>query len=308
MRVVFMGSPEFAIPTLSSLVDEHQVIAVVCQPDRQAGRGRKLRTPATKVFAIERKLSLFQPKRVSEPAVIEQLANLKPDLIIVVAYGQILSQDLLDVPSVGSLNLHASLLPRWRGAAPIQAAILHGDGQTGVTIMEMDAGLDTGPILSQAEIAIEPSETGASLSDKLAPLGAKLLMETLPGYAEGSVLSTPQDETLATIAPMLQKTDGILDFGRTAIELERKIRAFRPWPGTYLTWNDRRLAVRSAHCASDGTSSLGRVVKVDGFPAVGTREGLLVLDEVQPAGKQAMPGSAFINGSPDFLNAHLQSS
>lgn len=302
-----MGSPEFALPTLSSLHDEHQLLAVVCQPDRRAGRGRQLHPPSVKRFALDHGLPLLQPDRIAEPGVLEQLADLQPQIIVVAAYGQILPQALLDIPSVGNVNVHASLLPRWRGASPIQAAILHGDPLTGVTIMEMDAGMDTGPILSQAEIAIDPTETGDSLSAKLAPLGARLLIETLPPYADGSLQPEAQDDSQATIAPRLQKADGALDFLRPANDLERQVRAYHPWPGTYLMWNGLRLAVHTARVVPNSGSVPGKVLLHDGYPAVGTSHGSLVLEQVQPAGKQKMPGTAFLNGAPAFLEAVLQS-
>lgn len=300
-----MGSPEFALPTLSSLHNEHQLLAVVCQPDRRAGRGRTLRPPAVKRFALEHGLPLLQPGRIAEPDVLEQLTNLRPQLIVVAAYGQILPQALLDVPSVGSINVHASLLPRWRGASPIQAAILQGDPLTGITIMEMDAGMDTGPILSQAELAIDPRETGGSLSAKLAPLGARLLIETLPGYADGSLQPMAQDESLATVAPLLRKADGALDFDQPAIDLERRVRAFQPWPGAYLMWNGLRLAVRAARHLPDSGSIAGVVLQHESYPAVGTSDGSLILEQVQPAGRQVMSGAAFLNGAPAFIGAAL---
>jgi methionyl-tRNA formyltransferase len=305
MQVVFMGSPEFALPTLSSLDDEHHVRAVVCQPDRRAGRGRKLRPPPTKRFAIDREIPVLQPQRVAEPSVIEQLADYHPELIIVAAYGQILPKILLDIPSVGSLNVHASLLPRWRGASPIQAAILHGDQQTGITIMEMDAGLDTGPTLSQARVSIKPEESGVSLSYKLARVGATLLIKTLPDYAAGKIPPIAQDDSQATFAPLLRKADGALDFTQSAIELERKIRAYHPWPGTFLTWSDRQFAVKAASCGSDAFAPPGVVYRHDGSPAVGTPDGALVLDQIQPPGKREMSGAAFLNGSPGFVGANL---
>jgi methionyl-tRNA formyltransferase len=220
-------------------------------------------------------------------------------VIVVSAFGQILRQEVLELPSFGCLNVHASLLPRWRGAAPINAAILHGDKETGVTIMKMDAGLDTGPILSQRAVRIEPYETAGSLFEKLSGLGAGLLLETLPGYLAGQIEPRPQPEEGVTYAPMLKKEDGQLDFSRPAEELERKIRAFNPWPGTYFEWDGNLLKV---HRASIGVGTLrkGQKTVYMGLPAVGTSHGLLVLVEVQPAGKKPMGGKAFLAGAREW--------
>jgi len=217
----------------------------------------------------------------------------------VAAFGQILRQAVLDLPSFGCINVHASLLPRWRGAAPINAAILHGDEETGVTIMKMDAGLDTGPILSQRGIRIEPDETADSLFGKLSTLGADLLLDTLPGYLAGEIAPRPQPDDGVTYAPMLKKEDGRLDFSQAAEELERKVRAFNPWPGTYFEWDGNLLKVHRVSTGL-GTKREGERLVVDGLPAVGTSDGLLVLEEVQPAGKKSMPGKAFLAGAREW--------
>jgi methionyl-tRNA formyltransferase len=226
---------------------------------------------------------------------MEQLRAWSPDLIVVAAFGQILRQEALDLPPYGCLNVHASLLPRWRGAAPINAAILHGDEETGVTIMKMDAGLDTGPILSQRAVRIEPDETAGSLFEKLSTLGAGLLLDTLPGYLTGEIEPHPQPEEGVTYAPMLKKEEGELDFSRPAAELERKVRAFNPWPGTYFEWSGILLKVHRADMRP-GKVREGERLILDGLPAIGTSEGVLVLEEVQPAGKKSMPGKAFLAG------------
>ena len=211
-RVIFMGSPDFALPTLGALMQATNVVGVVTQPDRQAGRGRVLRPPPVKRLAQGRQIEVIQPKRLKEKAALETLERWQPDLIVVAAFGQILRKDVLELPPHGCINVHASLLPRWRGAAPIQAAILAGDAQSGITIMRMDAGLDTGPILSQKAVPLAPDETAGSLSAKLAQLGADLLLETLPPYLTGELQARPQDDALSTYAPMLKKADGELDF------------------------------------------------------------------------------------------------
>ncbi|MGH2619004.1 MAG: methionyl-tRNA formyltransferase, partial [Anaerolineales bacterium] len=226
MRVVFMGSPEFGVPTLNELAQRHQVIGVVTQPDRPAGRGRRKSASAVKQFAVRHSLNVFEPLNLRAAQSIEQLASLIPDLIIVAAYGQILPQPMLDLPPHGCLNVHASLLPRWRGASPVQAAILHGDPETGVSIMLMDAGLDTGPIVAQRTTPIAASETGGTLTTRLAQLGADLLVEVLPAYLAGDLTLGPQDESRSTHAPRIKKGDGLLDLNLSAAQLSRQIRAY----------------------------------------------------------------------------------
>ncbi len=305
MRVVFLGSPPFALPSLRALAAIYSVVALVSQPDRPAGRGREHTAPASKIFASEAGIPVFQPERLGDLDAIARIGDLEPDMLIVAAYGQILPQGLLDIPKNGSLNVHASLLPRWRGAAPIQAAIRNGDEQTGVTIMQMDAGLDTGPILTQQSIRIAADETGGSLTERLSQIGSDLLVETIPQLLSGEIAPEPQDESLATHAPMLKKSDGALNLEATAEQLARQIRAFDPWPGSFIMWGDRRLVVKRAHTALLNGTATGRVTVVDNVPAVATREGVLVLDVIQPAGKREMSGEAFVRGAPEFIGAQL---
>jgi len=300
-----MGSPPFALPSLKALAAIYSVVTLVSQPDRPAGRGREHTAPATKIFAFEASIPVFQPERLRDLDAIARIEALKPDMLVVAAYGQILPQSLLDIPKNGSLNVHASLLPRWRGAAPVQAAIRHGDKQTGVTIMQMDAGLDTGPILSQQSIRIAADETGGSLTERLSQIGADLLVETIPQLLSGEIAPEPQDNTHATNAPMLKKSDGELDLEATAEQLARQIRAFDPWPGSFIMWGDRRLVVKRAHTALLNGTVTGKVTVVEDVPAIATREGVLVLDVIQPAGKREMSGEAFVRGAPDFIGAQL---
>jgi methionyl-tRNA formyltransferase len=297
--ILFMGSPDFALPTLSALKDHYPVVGVVTQPDRPAGRGRVLSPPPVKTLAASLGLPVIQPRRLKEAQAMQQLNQWKPDLIVVAAFGQILKSEVLDLPRYGCINVHASLLPRWRGAAPIQAAILHGDEQSGVTIMRMDPGLDTGPILSQRSTAITPQDTAESLGNRLAQLGAELLIETLPAYIDGKISPKPQDDSLATYASMLEKEAGHLDFNQPAELLARKVRAFNPWPGAFTMWQGTYLKIHQAHAKSAQTSNLepGKTVISEGLPAITTADGLIVLDEVQPAGKKAMPGKIFLNGA-----------
>jgi methionyl-tRNA formyltransferase len=299
-RIVFMGSPAFAAPTLRHLAQAYPVVGVVTQPDRPAGRGRSPAPPPVKELAIELGLPYIQPERLREPEAFAQLQSWRPEVIVVAAYGQILRLNVLELPPFGCLNVHASLLPRWRGAAPIQAALLHGDEQTGISIMRMDRGVDTGPILSQRALEIRKDETAESLSQRLSVLGAELLVETLPGYLSGMIQPVEQDHSLATLAPMLQKEDGVLNFSQPAEALARRVRAFQPWPGTSMAWEGQPLKIHRAHTAASVVKPPGSRSVLDGLPAVHTVEGALVLDEVQPAGRKKMPGAAFLQGARNW--------
>ncbi len=300
-RIVFMGSPEFAIPTLKALAEKYPIVGVVTQPDRPAGRKRELKSPPVKELAQDLGLPFIQPARLKDPEAMQQLQTWAPDLIVVAAFGQILRQAVLDIPTHGCLNVHASLLPRWRGAAPINAAILHGDEVSGVTIMKMDTGLDTGPILSKSEIPLSSDETGGSLSSKLSKMGGKLLVETLPAYLRGKLIPQPQDDSQSTYVKMLKRKDGELDFSKPAISLERMVRAYTPWPGTYMLWGNQRLKIHKARIDSATSPGVGVFSIQEGYPAVGTSEGLLILDKVQPAGKRTMPGDLFLRGARDWI-------
>jgi methionyl-tRNA formyltransferase len=296
LNIVFMGSPEFALPTLRSLAAHYPVAGVITQPDRPAGRGRALMSPPVKTLAETLGIETIQPQRLREPEALATLDAWQPDLIVVTAFGQILRQNVLDLPPYGCINVHASLLPRWRGAAPIQAAILHGDPVTGVTIMKMDAGIDTGPTLAQSEVAIDAQDTSASLAPRLAEAGAQLLIETLPPYLEGKIKPQPQPEEGATYAGMLHKHEGQLNFSQPAQALERRVRAFYPWPGAYFYWAGGILKVHRAHTVQVDQVFAGQLGIIDNHPAIGTSAGWLVLDEVQPAGKKPMAGDIFLRG------------
>ena len=295
-----MGSPEFALPSLERLAELYSVVGVVTQPDRPAGRGMTLTPPPVKRLAERLGIATIQPEKLRAQGAFEQLQAWQPELIVVTAFGQILRQNVLDLPRLGCINVHASLLPRWRGAAPIQAALLHGDGLTGVTIMRMDAGVDTGPMLAQRSEPIQPEDTAASLGERLARLGADLLVETLPGYVSGQIQPQPQDESQATRAPMLKKEEGQLDFSQPARDLAHKVQAFNPWPGTYFPWQAGILKVHRAHSVVGEVDEVGQRRTLDGKPAVVCGEGWLVFDEVQPAGKKAMPGEVFLRGARDW--------
>jgi methionyl-tRNA formyltransferase len=308
-RVVFMGTPEFAVPTLEKLADAHHVVGVVTQPDRRVGRGQRLAPSPVKQAAQERGLPLLQPQTLRTPEAVAQLAAWEPNVIVVAAFGQILRKDVLDLPLHGCLNVHASLLPRWRGAAPVAAAILAGDEVTGVTIMKMDAGLDTGPILKQSKpVSISPHDTRESLERRLSRLGAKLLVEkTLPPYLAGDLLPQPQPKEGVTYAEQLHKEDGLLDWSRSAVELNRQVRAFNPWPGTFTTLHGQRLRVLRAAPLPDwrGDAPPGTVVALADGCAVATGEGALRLEEVQLAGKRPMDIEAFLCGQRDCIGSCL---
>jgi methionyl-tRNA formyltransferase len=299
-RIIFMGSPNFALPSLRALSREYSIVGVITQPDRPAGRGQSLTPPPVKVLAQELGLPFIQPRRMSQPEVIQQLHDWAPNLIVVAAFGQILRAEVLHLPQYGCVNVHASLLPRWRGAAPIQAAILQGDQHTGVTIMHMDEGIDTGPILSQRVVSIYADDTAGSLSDRLSVAGAELLIATLPQYLRGELHPRPQADTGVTYAPMLKKQDGLLDFTQNAEELSNRVRAFNPWPGAYTLWKETPLKIHRAHpiFLDNTTPGLHRIIEA--YPAIEAQAGILILDEVQPAGKRAMPGDVFLHGAQDW--------
>ena len=303
-KIVFMGTPEFAVPSLSALMATHDVVAVVTQPDRPAGRKKRLRQSPVKRLAQLAGINIMQPVRMRKSNVAEALKEYQADLHVVVAYGQILPQAVLDVPRHGTINVHASLLPRWRGAAPIQAAIRAGDCQSGATIMLLDAGLDTGPILAKRALKLAPDETGLSLHDKLAQLGADLLVETLPHYLSGEFDLQPQDESQATYAPQIKKEEGEIDWSKPALSIDRQVRAFTPWPGTFTAWNELTLKV-IAGCAGAGAARVGQVIEQAGAIAIGTGDGLYFPTELQLAGKKRLKVLEFLNGYGEIVGATL---
>lgn len=291
-----MGSPDFAVPSLRAMAGDYPIVGVVTQPDREAGRGRTVVAPPVKRAALELGLPVIQPEKLRAPEAMAQLQAWNPDLIVIAAFGQILRPAVLDLPRFGCVNVHGSLLPRWRGAAPIQAAILAGDEETGVTIMKMDSGVDTGPMLSQRAMPIKADDTAGSLFEKMSTLGAELLVETLPGYLDGLIQPRPQPEEGVTYATMLKKEDGLLNFTRSAEELARRVRALNPWPGAFFEWQGGLMKVHQAH-AVEGLAEPGVHLLFQKMPAIGTGDGILVLDILQPAGKKAMQGKAFLAGT-----------
>ena len=298
VRTIFMGSPEFALPALRALVEGgYDVRLAVTQPDRRAGRGGRMRAPAAKVEAERLGIPVFQPRSFREPEAVAELAAVEPDLIAVAAYGRILPQAVLDLPGRPVVNIHPSLLPRWRGPSPVAAAILAGDRETGVSIMELVPEMDAGPVLAARPFPIAPDDTTGGLEARLAEEGATLLVETLPAWLAGDLRATPQDESAVTVCPLLEKGDGHLRADMTAVEAERAVRAYDPWPRAFVTYNGDRLAVWRAHVADAGEGYVpGAITVVAGKPAVVFREGALVLDEVQRSGSRRIPGEAFLNG------------
>lgn len=305
-NIVFMGTPDFALPALAALIDHHHLLAVVTQPDRLAGRNKRLREPPVKRLAAAAEIPIFQPKRLRQPESIDRLRQWDADVFVVAAFGQILPQTALDLPKHGSINVHASLLPRWRGAAPIQAAIRAGDAETGITIMLMDAGLDTGPMLAKRAIPIAADETGQSLHDKLARLGAALLIETLPKYLSGMIQPQIQDESQASYAPSIKKEEGRIDWTQSALAIERLVRAFNPWPGAFTTWQGRQLKIHAGR-HGPGRARPGQVIGQGGQIAIGAGAGLVYPTELQLAGKKRMSIDSFAKGRSDFVGALLGS-
>lgn len=306
VKVVFMGTPDFSVPTLQALIDNHDVIGVVTQPDRPAGRGGKVRMSPIKELALQHDIPVFQPNKIRKAEAIETLRQWDADVYVVAAFGQILPQTLLDIPRYGSINVHASLLPRWRGAAPIHAAIREGDAETGITIMLMDAGLDTGPMLSKRAIPIENAETGQSLHDKLSALGGELLIETLPKYFSGELQPQAQPEDGITYCPQIDKQEGSIDWSQDANSIERLVRAFTPWPGTFTQWNGKQLKIH-AGTVTDGNLAVGTVGIVNDEVAIGTGDGLFLPTVIQLAGKSRTDITSFINGYQDFIGSTLPS-
>lgn len=308
-RVVFLGTPEFAVPSLRALAEHpaFEVVGVVTQPDRPAGRGQQIQPSAVKRQAEALGLPVFQPESLRDPTAVEHLRGWQPDVMVVAAFGQILRQPALEVAPFGCINVHASLLPRWRGAAPIQYAIRAGDSETGITIMKMDRGLDTGPILAQRAVPIMPDETGASLHDRLATLGAQILPDVLLAYLRGEIIPQPQPEEGVTLAPALKKEDGLIDWAQPAIEIDRQVRAYTPWPGTFTYLNGEVFKVLSGSPRPDETSHAppGTLIKQAGDLAVQTGAGLYLLGEVQPAGKKRMSAQAFLAGRHEVIGQKL---
>lgn len=319
-RIIFMGSPDFAVPSLRALVAAgHTLVAVVTQPDREAGRGRRPAPPPVKAAALELGLEVMQPPTLRNAAAVAELAALRPDLIVVAAFGQILRRPVLALPPRGVLNVHASLLPRWRGASPITAAIAAGDAETGISIMLLDEGLDTGPVLATRSTPIDDMDTSGTLTARLAELGAALLVETLPAWLAGAIAPQPQDGTLATYAPKLDKDAGQIDWSLTAVEIWRRIRAFTPWPGALTAYGDVSLRLLEAWpLAGFSREAPGTIIPLpwgaaEQTPparprpafAVVTGDGLLLPLTLQRAGKRPLFAEEFLRGERGLIGTRL---
>ncbi|HEX6817072.1 MAG TPA: methionyl-tRNA formyltransferase [Ktedonobacterales bacterium] len=316
MRIVFMGTPEFAVPTLQALAERApeglELAGVVTRVDKPVGRGRQMIPSPVKAYALARGIPVYQPGSLRKPAAQVVLRELASDLLVVAAFGQILPSDVLVLPTHGALNVHASLLPRWRGASPIAAAILAGDNETGVTIMRMDEGLDTGPMLARRATPIGPDETTGELSGRLAHLGADLLIETLPRWIAGQIVPQPQDESQATMTTLLHKEQGRIDWRASAEQIARAVRAYTPWPGAYTTWSGQQLKVLRVRALpeNDGRApgqcfavGAGRHIGL----AVACGQGALALEVIQLQGKRAAPAEEVLRGRPALATATLGS-
>ena len=308
-KIIFMGTPEFAVPALQTLIETQTVVGVVTQPDRPAGRGKQLRPSPVKQLAEAADIPVYQPKSLRTPEHIVPLQAWAPEAIVVAAFGQILRPHVLDLPPLGCYNVHASLLPRWRGASPIQHAIMAGDAQTGISLMRMDPGLDTGPVHAQQALPIMPDETAATLHDRLAALGAAMLADHLDDILAGRLPAQAQDDRLATYAPMIQKEAGQLDWSRPGPDLDRHIRAMTPWPGAFTYWQGQLLKVLAALPRPElntGSEAPGRVLARHNAILVVTGRGAIQLESVQLAGKRATTINDFVRGRPDFVGSLLQ--
>ncbi len=299
LRIIFAGTPDFSVPPLQALLaSEHDVVAVYTQPDRPAGRGRKLSPSPVKEVALDAAVPVQQPVNFKNPQDVAQLLDYQADLMVVVAYGLLLPQAVLDAPRLGCINIHASILPRWRGAAPIQRSVMAGDKESGVTIMQMELGLDTGPMLLVSTVQLAENETGGSLHDRLSTLGATALMDALPGIADGSLQGQPQDDEQSCYARKLDKSEAWIDWQQPASVIERQVRAFNPWPVAQGKYENANMRIWNAHAISGVAAAPGTVMAAgrDGID-VATVDGLLRITRLQMPGKRAMSAQDFLNAN-----------
>ena len=304
LRIVFAGTPDFAASHLAALLSsEHEVIAVYTQPDRPAGRGKKLTASPVKNIALEHDIPVYQPENFKSDEAKQALKDLNADIMVVVAYGLLLPQVVLDTPKLGCINVHGSILPRWRGAAPIQRSIWAGDSETGVTIMQMDIGLDTGDMLKIATLPIEASDTSATMYDKLAELGPEALVDCLSDIADGNVLPVKQNDDEANYASKLSKDEAKIDWSQSAAFIERCVRAFNPWPMSFFSVEENNIKVWQSRVEANATESVaGTILKTDKTGIyVATGQGTLVLEQIQIPGKKAMPVSDVLNSKASWF-------
>lgn len=309
-RILFMGTPQFAVPSLQKLIAHYEVVAVVTQPDAPAGRGKHLVQSAVKQAALSQGLPVLQPESLKPAEAVEQLRSYNPDCIVVAAFGQILRKPVLELPRYGCINVHGSLLPRWRGASPVSAAIAAGDEATGITIMRMDVGLDNGPMLSKRAELIGPEDTTATLMERLSHLGADLLLDTLPKYFAGELILEEQDESLVTLCRQLKKEQGRIDWGRSAVEVERHVRAMTPWPGAFTSLDGKQLKILKSRAGMQLDRMLrpaGQLFLQRGKELlVACHGGVLELLEVQLEGKKATAAADFARGHAALLGTLVQ--
>jgi methionyl-tRNA formyltransferase len=303
LKIIFMGTPEFSVPILNSLIKQTSVIAVITQPDKKVGRKQIITQSPIKKIALANKIEVSQPERIKGNAeFIQNLKELNPDLIIVAAYGFILPKEILVIPKYGAINVHASLLPKYRGASPIQAAILNGDKETGITIMLVNEKMDEGDILSQETITITNNDNFKTLHDKLSILGAKLLLETLPKWLNKKIKPQKQDQSQASYCKLITKEDGKIDWHKSAIEIERQILALNPWPGTFAKWDNKKIKLLKVKLLNDlNKNSAGGIFKVNDGLGVYCGQGALEILELQLEGKKAMSAKEFLNGYPSII-------
>jgi methionyl-tRNA formyltransferase len=309
VRAIFFGTPQLAVPSLEALAEMGEIVRVICQPDKKAGRGMKLRPPPVKARALELGLSVDQPTKVKTPELAESLAALKADVALVVAYGRILPKAVLDAPRRGCVNVHASILPRWRGAAPIQWAVVHGDRKTGVCLMEMDESMDTGPVIAMRKTPIDPDETAGELGARLSLLGAEIVRASLSDYVEGAIGSTPQDHSCATYAPLLKKDDGRIDWLRPARMVHDRVRGMHPWPGAFTELDGARVLIHRTEVRIEERTLAepGTIVRADGEVGieVACGQGLIAIRELQLEGKKRMSAGELLAGRRWEPGMHL---
>jgi methionyl-tRNA formyltransferase len=311
-KLIFMGTPQFAVASLQALLecDSVEIVAVYTQPDKEAGRGRKIGMPAVKEFALQKGLKIMQPESLKSEDAVADMKNLSPDVTIVSAYGKIIPENILAIPAFGCLNIHPSLLPQYRGATPIPSAILNGDRVTGVSVMLLDPGMDTGPVFRQCEEEILDVDTAETLSDRLAGSGARVLMEVLPAWLEGEIKPVPQDNSKATYTAVISKEDGRADWTRSAVEIWRKVRAYQPWPGCYTNWKEKNLKIAAAVPLDIKAGEPGTIISIKDIDSpvgvgISCGSGVLGLLRVQIEGKREMAVDEFMRGQADFTGSKV---